>query len=694
MDEFNELDKELAQLKEELAGHDDEWTRQFHFPAAGDYWRRRLEEEKTLWEKKISARTEEKKALEAMINQQKSQLEQYNQRVKEIEKKFEDDSKRWAERLKAKETDLFLEKNRLLWEEKVKQANEENQKLLEKASELNAKIGDMKDEQYKDKKKLGDIFDQERAVYEERIKTYTDQIDVLKKRITELDENIEHRVTQMQKINDFYDAKLTESEKNAAELLLAKDSIAKEKEELQQNLDRINKEAKKDRERAKQSTSHINQAYVQSLHSYLGPLFGFVESIASGKLASSSWKMVKELVQRVENETELFMTHTGVEFSYNTLYSVAVMLTDKEFTFWEDISTNNSIRMKALKRKTFKKEILTNKPQAVIVSIKYLNIAKKIQRLWPFLPIIVFGNIEHKKSEKLKARGFKIISPPYMTSEVLNIINQTANQSVAWPEFWNEIKMKRSYIKPALTLAVVVALGLAGYFISVNYLVPTVPKAITFSTPYSKPTNLAYDGEYLWVCDWFGQGVYQHKPDDTLELERIFHFPEKHLTSIAWVGGYLWSADPFQKKIFKHNMDGQLSVLASYAIKNAAPSGLAGDGKVLWSCDSAQARIYRHRLDKKLSIEAKYNSPGPSPSGLYYDGEKLWSIDSITNKIYCHKPDYKLTIEAVYLPRGYEQKGFNLSGIAFDKQKDEIWICSEKMGKVLKYRRSELKKIK
>jgi len=54
-----------------------------------------------------------------------------------------------------------------------------------------------------------------------------------------------------------------------------------------------------------------------------------------------------------------------------------------------------------------------------------------------------------------------------------------------------------------------------------------------------EPTQLAWDGKYLWVSSWFDQRVY--KIDyRTLDILGHIKSPAKKTTGIAWSGKYLW----------------------------------------------------------------------------------------------------------------------------------------------------------
>ncbi|MDI6756507.1 MAG: hypothetical protein QME32_00625, partial [Endomicrobiia bacterium] len=165
---YSELDKELVRLKSEL-DIQDEMTNRFTAPVSTNYWQKRLEEEKELWRKRMLTREEEKKTLESQIRRQETHLKEYESKLSGIEKNFERELKNWEEKFRVKEADLLLEKNRILWEEKVKDAESETRQILEKIATLNEMIAHIKDENLADKERMLAHFDEEKRMLNERI---------------------------------------------------------------------------------------------------------------------------------------------------------------------------------------------------------------------------------------------------------------------------------------------------------------------------------------------------------------------------------------------------------------------------------------------------------------------------------------------------------------------------------------------
>jgi len=122
--------------------------------------------------------------------------------------------------------------------------------------------------------------------------------------------------------------------------------------------------------------------------------------------------------------------------------------------------------------------------------------------------------------------------------------------------------------------------------------------------------------------------------DSTLSIAKQYTLSHS-CKGIAYDGNYLWVCD--RNKIYKHNLDSTLSLVASYDSPGEDPIELAWDGNNLWSCDLMDThKIYKHNMDTTLSVAATYSAPGnpPWPGGLTWDGVYFWSSNCLTDKIY------------------------------------------------------------
>lgn len=690
MDDFKDLDREISRLKKELECNDG-LLHQLQYPEINDYWKRRLDEEKILWNKKMASSDEQRKALEMKISSQQERIDRYNQTLKEIERKMEEESKQWEDRLRIKEADILIEKNRMLSEDRVRKAEFENQKLLIQISELNGKINEIRENNKAEIEKINENRASERGLYEEKLKINLSELELTQKRAQELDERLKEKQADIEKANKEFEDKLKDAQKTLLSVSEERTVIEKEKSALKIEIG--NQKSRLDEE-IRQTTGQYNgimKRFADNLKRCTGVLSGLVEFASNHNAGRNVWKIFAELIQNAENETDKLIVDAKIEYSYNQPFKTIIVLTDDDFSLWDEALKNTQAQTERASLRGLDAEIIKTKPQAIVISSRYLGKARKIKRQYPFLPIIVSGDIKNKLTKSLLSEGFVPVKLPCLIGEITSKINSAAYNSIAQPEYWGKIKVKKPYLLYSVVLCSLVSGILVGYMTPNLNLRLNLGKVQSFSTPYLQPTNLTFDGQYLWTCDWFGQCIYKHKINGELGLDRIFYFPEKHFSALSWAGGSLWSVDPWEGKINKHNSDENLTIVASYTAPGLSPTGLAGDGSILWSCDSYTAKIYRHRLDEELTIETVYKSPGTNPSGLYFDGQHLWSIDGKTNTIYKHKLDKQLTVVNSYLAPGYEQKGYNLSGIA--KSGDNLWVCSEKAGKIYKYPLESLKKI-
>jgi len=694
MDDFKDLDQEINNLKKQLnfgGGAEGGGA----FPEINDYWKRRLDEEKILFSKRLSGREEEKKTLELRISQQQAQIDQYHQVLKELEKKFDHESSQWEERLRIKEADLLLEKNRVLNEEKVKEAELETRRMLSQVAELNSRIARIRDEQSMEIGRLNENFSTERAAFEEKLKMAARHGELLEKRIKELEQSLAERNLELEKVKAEAEKKIRDAE--AKIVTLTNDRAALEEEK--QTLIGFNEEQKhrsaEEKRQLEISYRNLSRYFIENMRKYFGPLVGLAHFVSEHRVTAGTWNLFRDLIQKIDTETDSFSMQTNVTYTYNETFRVLVAMPDNEFSVWRSALLNTRGEVVRLAAQQLAREMDKAKPQVVIISGRSVRYARALRRRWPFVPVIISGSVEGNTAKALLAEGYPVIMPPYVIEEMVGAVIHAAGSSIAQPAYWETIAIKKTHTAPLLALGLVLVAAAVGYFgrtMEIPALhIPGFTRTTSFSTPYPQPTNLTYDGQYLWACDWMGQSIYKHKINGELGLVRIFYFPGKHFSALAWVKGNLWTVDPWEKKIYRHNSDEALTILSSYDAPGGAPSGLAGDGTVLWSCDASTGRIYRHKIDDKLSVEATFKSPGPNPSGLFYDGQSLWSADGQTNRIYRHVLDDQLSVAETFLPSGYEQKGYNISGIA--RNSKVFWVCSEKAGKIFQYSKDMLKKV-
>src|SRR3989339_94039 len=553
MDEFKYLDSELERLKAEMAVQDDA-VRNFNFPSPDDYWKRRIDEEKILWNKKVLARDEEKKALEAKLSQQQLQIDQYNQQLREFERRLEKEGMEWENRLKAKEADLLIEKNRLLNEEKVKSAETEVKRMQERLNDLNAKLISEKEENEAGLREQEEEFNKIRASYEEKISLGITQAELLKGRIAEIDSEIKSLTDDFAAKRAELEKKISDNEQEIKSLAEAKEKSEKEKAAALNYLAFIKIQSEEDRKKAVNAEKESQRNFVAGLKQHTGPLRGIAKLFAKEKTGRGASDILAKVVQNIENEIEAYSLVFDMPQTTQKHFKIAVLLAADEAAVIEKAAAKSQAEVVALPDKNVAAAVEGIKPRVAVVSVRHIKKASLIRAKFPSVPVLLFGDAKSRDGVRAAREGFDIVSPPYSTDDTWNIVSRAAYQSLAVPEFWGKIKPAGKLLKIAVTVfsALLICAGLyfgADYFI--KKMADAEIRALAFSTPYSQPTSIAFDGQNIWSCDWMGQGIYKHKTDSSLSISKIFYFPGKHITALSWADGFIWSADSWDKKIYK-----------------------------------------------------------------------------------------------------------------------------------------------
>jgi len=693
MDEFNELDKELERLKVEFTLND-VTAKKSQMPDYEGYWKRRMEEEKILWSKRVQGKDEEKKSLEERLKQQQSIIDEYNGKIEEIEKKVQYETLAWEQKLKAKEADLLIERNRLLNEEKVRNMDIENKKLLGQIADLNEKIVLLKEEQKNEVDRLNRSFKNEKDVYEEKVATVHKQIEILEARIAENADLLKEKEGSSSTTEHDLRTRMAAITSEISKHVKEKEKAEIERQTLLVELQDVKAKAEEEKKNLQAAIRESTIAFLSDLKQHSGPLSGLLRFAKENNAKKSIWKAISQTAQNLENQIENYETTASIKPPHKRPVKIASLLPERDMQILGGMIAVLPHEIAIISKKKLEKDIMNAKPQIVVLPPKYVKLSARIKKEWPFLDVFVFGEADHKVAKKAAKLHVAALVPPYSQEVIYSAVSKAVYSTVAWPEYWKELKVKKS---GPIYLLFILLLGIfaAGGYTQKDRLMDTIRKyavhQTVFTTPYPQPTGIATDGKSVWACDWYGQSVYQHNVEKNMEISKIFYFPGKRFSALCFASGYVWTADPWEKKIYRHNLDDTLSIVEAFNSPNSAPSGLAGDGKYLWSCDAVRGEIYRHAIDKELTIEAAFKCPGLNPSGLYYDGASLWSVDSKTNKIYKHKMDETLSVESVYIPPEYGERGANLSGIAGSG--GNIWICSEKAGKIYKYPVKTLAKV-
>jgi CheY-like chemotaxis protein len=308
----------------------------------------------------------------------------------------------------------------------------------------------------------------------------------------------------------------------------------------------------------------------------------------------------------------------------------------------------------------------------------------KIRERFKDLPVIMvtgYGSVDSAK-EALEIGASSYISKPFKNQELVEALDKAGVSSTA-PEPSQDSEISGASTAPfpwkkTIIVASACLILWAGIKILFN------PNR-EFKLPYSNPMGMSWQGEKLWVVDWFVQSIYVHEVESRkLPLIKTYNLPESHITGLAVVNDTLYTCDSWARNIRRHKIDDFLTVEKTFPSPGPSPSSLFWDGKYLWSCDSSRNRIYQHHMDEKLSVIAEY----PAPEGLvgfFKDDKYAWTADNKSRKIYQHRLDEKLTVLGTYAYDGFDEGSEPLT--SFYWKGDKLWFTRER--KNLVYRRSK-----
>jgi CheY-like chemotaxis protein len=343
------------------------------------------------------------------------------------------------------------------------------------------------------------------------------------------------------------------------------------------------------------------------------------------------------------------------------------------------------------------------------------EVLREIKKVRKDIPVVMcsgFGDVDFAV-KTMKYGAMDYVSKPFKNEDVLNMAKKalasknisTAAEENSQPAAAQEVqpvqeskpepvkqkaksKQKNNIMIPMVAAAVVLSVVLGVLIFSAGR---KGNKKYSFPITYSNPTALAFDGEHLWVSDWFGQTIYKHTVGEELSIAKYYSFSEIHPAGIAWGADCIWAVDSWTAEINCLNLDSTLSVRNMFAYPGTEPSGMFFDGTVLWVCDVEEDMIYRLMpQDEELVVVDKYKSKGPNPVGIFWDMQNIWTVDGDLKRIYKHSMDTDLTVVDEYkFP--VEKITGKISGVGWDGS--DIWIALDKKSELVRVSFKELEKI-
>lgn len=230
--------------------------------------------------------------------------------------------------------------------------------------------------------------------------------------------------------------------------------------------------------------------------------------------------------------------------------------------------------------------------------------------------------------------------------------------------FWRE--------SPGVYLTVF-ALGLLLMICSAGAVSAVPPGHIleAFSAPCESPSDLAWDGETLWVADWREGILYRVSPEDGSTLGTI-DAPGYRPEGLAWGAGHLFVCDSGSDRVYKLD-PATGEVQASYETPGGSPKGLAFDGTSLWLGDDRDDQIYELIPDDG-TILSYFKAPSANITALTWDGDYLWVSDRIKDELHMETRDGGMVLGSLDSPGEFP------SGLAFGAGK--LWVADFETQKI------------
>jgi Zn-dependent metalloprotease len=151
--------------------------------------------------------------------------------------------------------------------------------------------------------------------------------------------------------------------------------------------------------------------------------------------------------------------------------------------------------------------------------------------------------------------------------------------------------------------------------------------------------GVTFDGQYLWVTDYYGQDaasdwLYKIDPNTGAVIDSWDLMPQgtDGILGIAWDGDNLWVSSVQNSTIFK--LDTNANIIGSFGV-SWLNTGLDWDGQYLISSDDAGGGIYRVSRDGNV-VDSMPAPSGSGGFGVTCGGTpgQLWHSNYVTNTLY------------------------------------------------------------
>ena len=278
MDEWDSVRQKLKELESSFLSSSQDVRSTMDDISVADFWKRRYDEDKQLWEQKLASKETEQHKIKEKYIEDEHGITELNFKVKVLEQKLESEKIIWEERSKVKLLEAELEKKKVEYEAKIKILEDENEHLR-----LRLRRGS---ETAEEESRRRQLIETEKIRMTEELKILQQQISLIteeeQKKILALE--AEKQALQKQ-LEEKHFAKKDDQEKS----VVIEKEISLLSEERNRHMTML---AEREREQF-ESFENLARGFAHKVRNYLGIMSGTLQ------LCIANFKMEDELKKQV-----------------------------------------------------------------------------------------------------------------------------------------------------------------------------------------------------------------------------------------------------------------------------------------------------------------------------------------------------------------------------------------------------------
>lgn len=305
-------------------------------------------------------------------------------------------------------------------------------------------------------------------------------------------------------------------------------------------------------------------------------------------------------------------------------------------------------------------------------------LARELSRAFPLVPVVAALKTRDARRAValMRAGAAEVVAPPWTREDLKACVSKSLRASGTVLSPLRLAPRRRSAVWYALCVGafLAAALGTASLRRAERLRAAAAARVDQWPLAVAHPAGLAFDGQDVWVVDWFTQSFYRQSREDAHVIS-VAHLTSETPVAASFAPDGLWTVTA-DGTITRRMRDAKLTPLQRYAKAAPNSAGLAFDGLYLWTLDQRSKTLTKRLLDETLTPVAHWRLPGLKPVAVVWDGRALWTLDAGDRVLRRHdleRPDLALTL--VPLPE-YGDGVYAPTGLAWDGTR--FWTVAER----------------